>query len=159
MITQELIKEFFYYKDGSLYTSKSRQGVWKDRKAGNLRRNGYYYIRFQNKNYLEHRLIFLYHHGYLSKVIDHIDGSKTNNRIENLREATTAQNLWNMKKPNTNTTGVKGVWFDKARDKWCAEFKTNGKKNHVGRFDSIDEATAKLHEARELIQKDFARHE
>jgi len=159
MITQEIVKEFFYYKEGSLYTAKSRQGVWKDLKAGSLRHNGYYYVRFQNKMYLEHRLIFLYHHGYLPKVIDHTDGSKTNNKIENLREATQAQNCWNMKKPNTNTTGVKGVWFDKERNKWYAEFKTEGKKNYVGRFDTLEEATERLHEARELAQKEFARHE
>jgi hypothetical protein len=159
MITQEEVKEFFYYKEGSLYTTKPRQGTKKDSKAGKLRLNGYCYVRFKNKWYLEHRLIFLYHHGYLPKIVDHADGSPTNNNIKNLRAATVAQNLWNMKKPCTNTTGVKGVWFDKARNKWYAEFKTNGKKNYVGRYETLEEAKEKLHEARELAQKEFARHE
>jgi len=158
-ITQDLLKEFFYYKDGFLHTRKSRQGVWQDKKCSLVANNGYIYIRFQNKMYLAHRLIFLYHHGYLPKVIDHVDRNRTNNCIENLREATVAQNLWNAKKPITNTTGVKGVWYDKARNKWYAEFKTNAKKNYVGRFDTLEEATTKLHEARENAQKEFARHE
>lgn len=158
-ITQELLKEFFYYKDGFLYTIKSRQGICKNHKYNLVAHNGYIYVRFQNKKYLAHRLIFLYHHGYLPKVIDHADRNKTNNSIENLREATVSQNMWNMKKPITNTTGVKGVWYDKTRNKWCAEFKTHTKKNHVGRFETIEEATKKLHEARENAQKEFARHE
>lgn len=157
-ITQELLKEFFYYKDGFLYTLKSRQGVSKDQKCGTMATNGYFYLQFQNKKHLAHRFIFLYHHGYLPKIIDHADGNPTNNKIENLREATVAQNLWNMKKPNTNTSGIKGVWYDRARNKWYAEFKTNTKKNYVGRFDTLEEATKKLHEARENAQKEFARH-
>ena len=159
MITQELLKEYFYYKDGSLYAAVSRQGIAKDKKVGHLGFNGYFYVRFRNKSHLEHRLIFLYHHGFLPKTIDHIDNNSKNNKIENLREATRCQNAWNMKTPITNTTGVKGVWYDKARNKWYAEFKTNGIKNYVGRFDTIEEAESKLKEARNKLHKEFARHE
>jgi len=149
----------FEYRDGELFYKKSEGPMKKGAKVGTKIEHGYIRTHIKRKPTLVHRIIFMMHHGYLPKVIDHVDRNRTNNCIENLREATVAQNLWNAKKPITNTTGVKGVWYDKARNKWYAEFKTNAKKNYVGRFDTLEEATTKLHEARENAQKEFARHE
>lgn len=159
MITQELLKEYFYYKDGSLYTSKSRHGLAADKKAGGKRTNGYVYVTFQNRIYLLHRLIFLYHHGYLPKILDHIDGNPLNNKIENLRPATYAQNLANMKTPKSNKSGVKGVCFDKERNKWVAEIKCEGVKYKLGRFDTLEEAAKVVRKKRDELHKEFARHE
>lgn len=159
MITQELLKEYFYYKDGSLYAAKSRTGLGIHKKAGSKRTNGYIYLNFHKKIYLAHRLIFLYHHGYLPKILDHIDGNPLNNRIENLRPATYAQNLANMKTPKSNKSGVKGVCFDKSKNKWVAEIKCNGVKHRLGRFDTLEEATKKIREKRNQLHKEFARHE
>lgn len=159
MITQELIKEYFDYKDGCLYAKKSRQGVTKGERAGRIVTNGYRYLNFLGKIYLEHRIIFLYHHGYLPKVLDHIDTDKTNNKIENLRAATHAQNAANMKTPKSNTSGIKGVCYDKARDKWSAELKVENKRYKLGRFKTKEEAAEKVREARIRLHKEFARHE
>lgn len=159
MITQELLKEYFYYKDGFLYTARSRSGVAANVKTGCKLHNGYIYISFMRKRYLAHRLIFLYHHGYLPKILDHIDGNPLNNNIENLRPATYAQNLANMKTPKTNTSGVKGVCFDKSRNKWAAEIKCNGVKYRIGRFNTLEEARKAVRMKREQLHKEFARHE
>ena len=48
--------------------------------------------------------------------------------------------------------------IDKLRDKWYAEFQTNGKNNYVGRYDTIEEAIAALHKEREIKHKEFTRH-
>ena len=85
--------------------------------AGSLNKtNKYYQIRLNYKNYLVHRLIFLYHHNYLPKVIDHIDRNKLNNKIENLREVTHSQNLMNCKSYKNSSSKYKGVtWIKKIK--------------------------------------------
>jgi hypothetical protein len=66
--------------------------------------------------------------------IDHRDNDPTNNRWENLRLATRQQQTWNTRKPRTNTTGFKGVTFDKERRKFKAQIIANGRKINLGRF-------------------------
>ena len=96
MITQERLHELFEYReDGNLIRkirTAKRTGV-----VGSYNNKGYYQVTIKWKRYLLHRLIFLYHHGYLTPgmMIDHIDGNPSNNRIENLREVTRSQNLQN----------------------------------------------------------------
>lgn len=85
-------------------------------------------------------------------AVDHIDGDGLNNRRENLRVVTTAQNAHNTK-PHANTlTGLKGVAFDKRRGVWIARIMANGLRHDLGRFNSPQsaheaycEASAKLH--------------
>jgi hypothetical protein len=101
-----------------------------------------------------HRLVA---HAFISNphnkpCVDHIDNSKGNNRIDNLRWATISENGMNCKIPNTNTSGTKGVWWDKERKKWCAEIMRNNKKSYLGRFDDIEEAIqARQDKAKQLF--------
>jgi hypothetical protein len=127
---------------------------------------GYYQIRITQpsgkpKGYLAHRMIWLFHHGYLkpNSIIDHIDGNTSNNRIENLREVTKSQNMWNCKISAYNTSGVKGITFVKKLNKWKAQFKCDGKHVYVGIFDTIEEAELMLIAERTKLHGDFARHE
>lgn len=149
-LTQQLMKELFDYHDGNLY--------WKIRKSptakiGDIagavsKQRMYRKIRINYKQYLAHRLIFLYHHGYLPKSLDHIDGNKLNNDISNLREATTIQNQMNSKKRKSwcgklPSSIYKGVSWNKRDKKWCSRITINGKRKHIGYFDSeIDAARA-----------------
>ena len=82
---------------------------------------GYKKVKLRNnnkeKNVKIHRLVA---HAFISNpynkpCVDHIDNSKGNNRIDNLRWATISENGMNCKIPNTNTSGTKGVWWDKER--------------------------------------------
>lgn len=73
-------------------------------------------------------------------VIDHINGDGLDNRKENLRAVRHQQNIHNTKPPKNNSSGYKGVSFDKTRNKWQAKITFNRKQLHLGRFDTIEEA-------------------
>lgn len=108
-------------------------------RAGSLTKNGYWSITIDGKRYLEHRLVWLWHHGYLpTKLIDHINGDPSDNRIENLREATYAENQQNRGKQKNNTSGYKGV--TKKGNRWMAQIRINGEKIYLGTFDTAYEA-------------------
>jgi HNH endonuclease/AP2 domain len=157
-LTQELLHNMFDYVDGTLVNKQSRKGVKKNKTVGNVYTNGYLYCAMFGKRRLVHRLIFLYHHGYLPRCVDHINGNQADNRIENLRGATHAQNGWNSKRPTTNTSGVKGVWFDKSRNKWACEVKVSNKKHFIGRYDSFKDAVVNLEKYRKEVHLEFTRH-
>ena len=97
MIDQELLRERYdYHPDGYLIAKRylgprSTKGSIVGGKIG----RGYYVTRIEGKVYYIHRLIYMWHHGYISDVIDHINNDKTDNRIENLRDVTQYLNSLN----------------------------------------------------------------
>lgn len=99
-LTQDLLKELFSYRDGDLYWKKSRSGIKIGCSAGTIDDRGYRVIKINGKSYKGHRLMFLYHHGYLPEFLDHVDGDPLNNDIDNLREATKQENGRNRKRVN-----------------------------------------------------------
>lgn len=144
MITQELLKQYLHYcPETGVFTWIGRlKRVTVGKTAGTPNGNGYLRIRIFRVLYHAHRLAWLYVYGEFSKLnIDHINGNKSDNRIENLRESTMAQNLKNFGKPRDNKSGFKGVHFDKARNKWLAQARLNGKSFHLGRYDSAIDAS------------------
>ena len=98
------------------------------------------------------------HKGYLPKTIDHINGDKLDNRIENLRAATVGQNQHNRKTNANNTSGYKGVSWNKGCNKWLSQIKLEGKRIHLGYFDNLEEAAEVVRKAREELHGDFAHH-
>ena len=84
-----------------------------------------------------HKILMNPPEGY---VVDHIDGNPLNNTRANMRLVTTSQNSCNKKIGLANTSGYKGVCFDKKRNKWVAQIKINRKKFNLGFF--IDPADA-----------------
>ena len=72
--------------------------------------------------------------------VDHIDNNKVNNSLSNLRWATKKENGQNTNLSNRNTSGVKGVHFDKSRNKWQASIKIDGISINLGRFLTLEEA-------------------
>jgi len=84
--------------------------------------------------------------------VDHISRNKLDNRKSNLRYASPQQNCFNAGVSKNNTTGYKGVYYDKSRDKYQAEIMCSRKKHHLGRFDTaIDAAKAYNKKAVELF--------
>lgn len=104
--------------------------------AGDLHStSGYCRITLNSSRYLSHRLAWLYIYGVMPKnEIDHINGVVDDNRIVNLRSATRSQNLFNRCAQKNNTSGYKGVSFDKKCNKWRSVAWLNCKKHHLGLF-------------------------
>ena len=157
MLTQKETRDYFDYIDGVLYWKVQKSNVVKvGQPAGSLdERTGYYRIHINSKLHKTHRLIFLYHHGYMPTQVDHIDGDRMNNRIENLREATSSQNNQNRKA--TSSSGVKGVVWHKQSKKWIASICVNRKGVHLGSFLSIEEAALVANKARQSAHGEFYR--
>lgn len=101
---------------------------------------GYRRITFDSQGYLLHRLIFLYHHGYFPKVVDHIDGDVYNNKIENLQGCTQVENIAKARKFKTNKTGFTGVCYHKAAKKYESYFWKNYQKIYCGLWNTAEEA-------------------
>lgn len=140
MITQELLISLFEYRDGKLFRKISQGSSKKGKLAGNEFNRGYRQVSIKNKSYLEHRVIFLMHNGYMPEFVDHIDKDKTNNKIENLRAATKSQNSMNCYLRKDSNSGIRGVTWDKSRSKWLAQIQINNKHKFIGRFELLDDA-------------------
>jgi hypothetical protein len=127
MITQDEVKHFFDYLDGQLYwrISPSRR-VRLGALAGTAANTGYVKIKLKHKFYSAHRVIFLWHHGWLPAEIDHKDNNRSNNKIENLRAATRSQNRRNSPVQKNNALGVKNVSWNKQRQTWRVRVRYDG---------------------------------
>ena len=113
MITQERLHEMFEYKDGVLYRKISLGRTKAGDKVGFINDKGYVAVNLLGKNIAVHRLVWMMQHGEMPALIDHIDGDRQNNRIENLRLANRFGNAQNKKLNKNNTSGVKGVYWNK----------------------------------------------
>ena len=158
-ITKEILNFLFNYKNGELYwnfslSCKSPKGTI----AGSVKKDNYRRIGINKKVYLAHRLIFMMFHGYFPKFVDHIDGNKLNNCIENLREVTHSQNMKNQKISISNTSGYKNVSWNKKQKKWRVALKINYKDKEIGYFKDIELADLVAQEARDKYHGKFARH-
>lgn len=142
MVTQERVKELFHYEPvfGTLVWRVKRRGRFAGPGviAGSTSR--YVMISVDCKRYPAHHLVWLWHNGYVPDEIDHINQIKTDNRIENLRECSRAQNTGNVGLRSTNTSGYRGIWFAKHCGRWRASIKMNGKSKHLGYYNTPEEA-------------------
>ncbi len=146
ILFQERLKELLHYDPATgVFTWKvsSSRKIKIGDIAGSLNPNGYLYIGVNGKVYIAHRLSWVYIHGALpADQLDHIDGNRSNNRIENLREATKAQNMQNQRVAHISnkTTELLGACFHKASGKFQAQIRLSGKPRHLGFFPTAIEA-------------------
>lgn len=98
------------------------------------------------------------HYGTLPDLIDHIDGNPSNNQIDNLREASEGQNRANAGKHSDNTSGSKGVYWDKRTHRWLVQVCVNYKTHFAGRFTDKGAAINAACELRKKLHKEFANH-
>ena len=147
MITQKLLNEIFKYKNGNLYRN--------DKIAGCKYKNGYVYVKIHGKRMLAHRAIYLMIYGATPIQIDHIDGNRSNNCIENLREANNRQNSCNRKISSTNKSGTKGIHWHKQSKKWRARIQFADKNISIGLFENIEDAKIAIANERRKLHKEF----
>lgn len=148
-LSQEDVLSLLDYDNGSgLFTWKTKQGNrrWNTSCAGKIAgrtdSKGYLQISVNNRQYLAHRLVWLVIYGeWPKKNIDHVNGDKKDNRVENLREVTQAVNAQNLRAARSdNIAGRLGVSLYKRTGKFVARIMLNGKSICIGVFDSSDAA-------------------
>ena len=128
---------------------------WKTRPAGTLWKDGYIYIRLNGQRFLAQRLAWLLHYktdpGDLQ--VDHVDGDKSNNCVQNLRLLTNQQNQFNRGATKASKSGIKGVCWDKKSNKWRAFGRLFGKQKLLGFFVDIEDAkAARLQWEKEVLE-------
>jgi hypothetical protein len=100
-----------------------------------------------------HQIILPCEEGF---IVEHKDGNGLNNRKNNLRPATCSQNSMNTKLRSNNTSGCKGVTFDKKWDKWVAKITVDGKDHCLGGFSTKEEAVRVRKDAEGNYFKEFS---
>jgi hypothetical protein len=104
-----------------------------------------------------HRIAWALTHGeYPAVEIDHINGDGADNRLENLRLATSAENNRNRRLSSRNRTGVKGVFRVKRGKPWRVAIGYGQGKYYITQFDDFDEATAHAAAMRSRLHAEFA---
>ena len=135
-LTQDLLHELLDY-DGSNLIWKVNRGTNKTKGeiAGCTRKGGYRRIAINKRKYQAHRLLWIYHYGSIDKDldIDHINGDKRDNSIENLRLITHQENHF-------NRTTAKGYCWNKAAKKWRAQIQVDYKKITLGFYNTEQDA-------------------
>ena len=159
-LTQYKLKQSLYYDriTGAFYWRNqvaAKMRPWE--KAGMLNSDGYIQIRICGKRYGAHHLAWLYMHGILPTHVDHKNMVRTDNSINNLRPATQSQNNMNKGIQANSTTGFKGVHFCKRALKFVARVGANGKRKHLGVFDTPEEAHQAYIKAAGELHGQFAR--
>lgn len=107
--------------------------------AKNTSRKGYSKLKVDGRFVFAHRVIWKMHHGDDPHQIDHINGDRADNRIENLRAAVGGENN-RASRRNTSATGFKGVIRASRSEKFEARIKLNGKQRHLGTYPTANDA-------------------
>lgn len=105
------------------------------------KKSGYVYVSISNKRYLAHRVAWAIHYGRLpNDMIDHIDGNRSNNSIENLREVSRIENCSNSRRRSDSNSGLSGVRSRKDRPNWYASITCGRKIIRLGVYDNYFDA-------------------
>jgi hypothetical protein len=146
MLTQARLKQLLHYDAETgvfMWISHQRRPDLIGTIAGSPQGQGYLLINVDNHKYKAHRLAWLYVYGeWPSFHIDHRNRIKSDNWIDNLRQATKAQNEMNKGLRANNSSGVTGVYWSIAAQKWQAYIRVNGRAKYLGIFDQKDGAIA-----------------
>lgn len=160
MTTQERLKDLLDYDpDTGVFRWRpdlNRNGIRSGYVAGYRRKDRYVCVRVDGKSYLAHRLAFIWMTGKCPELIDHINHDPSDNRWKNLRPATHAQNMRNMRSRTGSSSKYLGVSWGKASGKWRSEIKVDGNSKHLGLFANEAEAAKAYDEAAKKHFGEFA---
>lgn len=140
-MTKEKLSSLFLYKDGTLFWKiKPCKNISAGTAAGTKDKDGYLTIRYMGKHYKAHHVVYAMHTGIYPKYIDHIDRNRSNNRIENLRETTHAENMLNKGVYSNNVSGIKYIRWYRQTNKWLVRVN----KTYIGYFNELSDAESAL---------------
>jgi hypothetical protein len=155
-MTLESLKKRFRYKpeSGDLYLRLDPKFKEKEKLVTSISTDGYLQAnpKEAKRALFAHRVAYQLYHNLetIQGVIDHLDQNKTNNKIVNLRLTTRAENNRNLAMRRSNKSGVSGVYLLPS-GKWRAQIRHNNVNNHLGCFDTIEEAAAARRKAIEAL--------
>jgi hypothetical protein len=145
------------FKDGK-QSREHNAAIWNGRNADKIACSkmaiGYLETSIFNRRVLAHRVVWKMVHGEEPRMIDHIDGDRSNNRLSNLRSVTQFENGKNARIRKNNTSGVMGVRWEERLGKWHCRINVNYRTIHLGVFDQFDEAVA----ARKAAEIEYGFH-
>lgn len=153
-------KLFWLPRPLSMFKTKKSFATWNARYAGKeaftaVEKHGYLHGAVHNHKQKAHRVMWLLHTGeWPIGQIDHINGDRSDNRIENLRQVSPAENARNMRRPSDNKSGAIGVCWHKSAGKWHAQIKSGGCNRHLGLFENFEAAVA----ARKAAEAEYGFH-
>ena len=152
--------QYFYYKGGKLYwdTQPVNNRVKIGDLAGYITAKGYIRVSVNGKEYFAHRIIWEMHHGLIpdGMFIDHIDGDRINNLLENLRLTDQRGNSTNSQLYKSNNSGYKGVSKSPSGN-YTAKIRVDNKLKHLGTFSTPEEAARAYDEMAVNIHGEFAK--
>lgn len=136
-LIEELRNTFDYHPDGYLIRKKNGKPCGKHANHP----TGYIHVRVGKSMLRVHRIIYAIVYGKLPNgEIDHINGNRADNRIENLREVSSSENSHNFKKYKNNSSGYQGVSWYAQYQKWVAKITIDNRRIHLGYFENLEEA-------------------
>lgn len=159
-LTVEYLRTRLSYdpETGELRWKQLRYSSLIGKSAGWLMASGYQRIDLKSRNFYVHRVAWALHYGvWPDGPIDHIDGNRSNNQIDNLRLVTPSQHSMNRSVQKNNKLGAKGVCFHKPTKKYTAQIHVNRTKKHLGLFNTIEEAKAAYDAAAEKFFGEYRR--
>ena len=145
-LTHKRLRELLHYDQDLgwfMWLADRNQLAMAGSVAGKIGADGYARIKIDGREFLAHRLAFFYVAGrWPADQIDHRDGQRANNSFDNLREATRAENLQNQSQFANNNTGVRGVYWITAIEKFRATITHRRKLIHLYEGGSLIDAVA-----------------
>lgn len=152
----------FEYLPSGILVFKPRAGDsrfntrWAGRQViGTPNGKGYERVRLHGRCVYIHRIVWKMHFDSDPHQVDHINGNRSDNRIENLREAVGSQNNWSSRR-NTSVTGFKGVIRASRSTRFEARIKVDGQQRHLGTFNTAVDAARAYDAAAVALHGDFS---
>lgn len=157
-LSQSLIRELLDYdpetglltwrtRPRSMFATELAARAWIPRFTGKIAGvrsgSGYLILGIFGRRYMAHRICWVHAVGEIGLLqIDHINGTRDDNRLCNLRAVTAVENCRNKKTMSNNKSGVNGVCWMGGRKRWVAQIGSNGTQRVVGSFHTFEEAVA-----------------
>ncbi len=158
-VTAERVRYLFNYEPSTGRLIRRVNAGYRARKgsiAGGMSRHGYRIVRVDGIVFMAHRIVWMHVHGeWPAKTLDHINGDRSDNRLENLRLADQYENGYNRKVSRRSSTGVLGVYWENTRLKFSASINFRGKTYNLGRYSYLKEAVAARKQAEQRLYGEF----